>query len=592
MELQEPIPTPTSPHKLLVKSNGELRAFDSYTNYEEANLPQPCYEVIDSTNQRKFSYDITCTTTNREDNQKLALILIGRTLELAKLEQTRDKVVRVMFNTNADTTRRTRIIFPEIVCENARAARQFYVSVLAITGNKEQYDAFVTLLTDEFEITTETNETNETNLIGTIGFPTMIFDNIQQMEHSSNVRITETATDADDIPSSIDICSESDSDEDVEESSCHMKRIMHALFNEADSRDPNDYIYIGNNRDEKGQNVYGYYFPDDDLPQSRNTCLCGKKDLTWNYYIMNKINKKVLIVGSTCYKQFVPSGAFSCRKCGNFREDRSGSGLCPKCQPECNGCGNKLNKDGNCRKCNESYRICKYCYRIGTVPCIAKCGKLLCECISQDAHCYSCEANIGRKCIECVSSEVYCGNCFELGRCTECWKFSKTTVSRTCRNCSKIHKKKCDECALTKPYCFTCVQSFTCNICSKFDLKLTDNVCNICERPYGKKCNNCTLTRSYCYACEELLKCGICGGNSDIGQIKQCSHCKTRIGRCKQHQKYTLCKNCYVVASRKKPTLVCTTCKKEFKQNYPNTVHCGGCVAEYLRWQRTRKSGN
>lgn len=165
----------------------------------------------------------------------------------------------------------------------------------------------------------------------------------------------------------------------------------------------NEWKYIGN--DTSGYDYFLLCKRDLHIeqPVKKCQCICGV-EIKYNYYIYNIITKKVEIVGSECYKRFIPYGK-TCMNCNALHNNRI------------------TNK---CNRCRINYKNCKQCNN---------------ECLKTLLHNGRC--NICRQCIICDEIHINKGD-----YCNECVIKKNTKECNNCTNRVSFDQPYCKKCSL------------------------------------------------------------------------------------------------------------------------------------------------
>ena len=102
-----------------------------------------------------------------------------------------------------------------------------------------------------------------------------------------------------------------------------------------------NWVYCGNNRDEKGKLAFKIFFPDKELPERASHCICETR-IMFNYYITDG-NENILVIGSECIRHFLDFNMGRiCSHCKGPHKNRKDN-YCNSCRklPSCSGCGRK-----------------------------------------------------------------------------------------------------------------------------------------------------------------------------------------------------------------------------------------------------------
>ena len=338
----------------------------------------------------------------------------------------------------------------------------------------------------------------------------------------------------------------------------HEERFNKGLSDLANSDDYDDYIYIGNDKYGSGKDMYRDYFPNEtNLPKGE--CVCGHT-LKHHYYIMNRHNKEVLIVGSGCVKKFLPieNRKPHCAKCEETHNGKRG--LCSECCPRCPKCSGYLQGfDGIC--CEVPYIICRTCYMIKNPGC-RLCHVLSCFCDNfEDIECYNCRGSAGKVCDKCpIPTDLLCVECIKKYTCDKCNTFDKNTIEIKCNGCKKSIK--------------ICKNHKYVTFCGK--CYFVENRCVKCERNFGKntECRFCDLSEKLCISCalihKSLHKCK-CGKILEGGPF-DCMLCKRKItDRCEECV-WIYCDDC----KKNRTCMNCATTDVKVKNR--NCKKCGNSI--------------
>jgi hypothetical protein len=97
--------------------------------------------------------------------------------------------------------------------------------------------------------------------------------------------------------------------------------------------------YCGDDKDGGGLNYFRISCPNIDFPDKVDQCVCGHK-IHHNFYITG-IKKDILVLGSTCIKNFIDYSGKTCQDCGLPHKNR---------------------KDNFCNECREYNRVYYICH--------------------------------------------------------------------------------------------------------------------------------------------------------------------------------------------------------------------------------------
>lgn len=69
------------------------------------------------------------------------------------------------------------------------------------------------------------------------------------------------------------------------------------------------------------KNYFKLACPNDDIPNYESRCVCGHY-IKENCYITDPMGDRLLIIGNTCIKRFIPKSARTCEICGANHKNR------------------------------------------------------------------------------------------------------------------------------------------------------------------------------------------------------------------------------------------------------------------------------
>jgi len=113
-----------------------------------------------------------------------------------------------------------------------------------------------------------------------------------------------------------------------------------------------DWTFAGD--DNKGFSYFKTLFPDKDLPEHKEKCVCSV-NIKRNSFITNGTD--LLVLGACCVKKFTLTGTKrTCRLCKEPHKNRSNN--------LCNGCRVKFNSCDVCDKIiKQPYKSCYKCFK-------------------------------------------------------------------------------------------------------------------------------------------------------------------------------------------------------------------------------------